>query len=384
MSVAVSGGLDTNRSVPSAPPVLVRTLRAAQGGYFGHLTLNSPATLNCLSLDMIRIILPALRAWADDADAIGLILDAAGEKAFCAGGDLRQLYREILDGPPQHRHAEAFFGEEYALDYLIHTYPKPVLAWGHGIAMGGGVGLMVGASHRVVTDSTVMAMPEISVGLYPDVGGSWFLRRMPGQVGLFLALTGARLNAADALFCGLADTWLPHAAKEGVLAAIAAANWGTDAADNRGTMTRLLASCGNQKSSASSEVRAHLDVVNTLFSGDDLGAIYQRVSDFRGADAWLQKALPGFANGSPTSAAVVTGLWRMTKRMSLAEVLRLEFGVSVNMCAQPDLAEGIRAVLIDKSRDASWSPASIAELVDASIARILKVEHRSAHLETLA
>lgn len=384
MSRAQSSDLETGRSAPAALPVLVRTLRATQGGYFGYLTLNAPATLNCLSLDMIRIIACALKAWAEDDKAIGVILDADGGKAFCAGGDLRHLYREIADGSPSYRHAEAFFAEEYALDHLIHAYPKPFMAWGHGIVMGGGVGLMVGASHRVVTLGTVMAMPEVSVGLYPDVGGSWFLRRMPGQVGLFLALTGTQLNAADAMFCGLADIRLPHENKVSVLAAIAGASWRTDVEANRRSMTGLLARFENETSVARSEVRDHIDIINTLFAGDDLGAIFRRVSEFRGADSWLLKAFRGFMNGSPTSAGVSTALWRVTKSMSLAQVLRLEYTVSLNMCAQPDFVEGIRAVLVDKTRDPSWSPPSIAALSDLSITRILQAEHHSVHLEALA
>ena len=149
---------------------------------------------------------------------------ARGEKAFCAGGDLRQLYQTLLDcGPARNTYAESFFSEEYELDYLIHTFPKPFLCWGHGIVMGGGVGLMAGASHRVVTLQSRVAMPEINIGLYPDVGGSWFLRRMPGRVGVFLALTAAPLNAADAIFCGLADIVVPQERKPQVLEAIAAA-----------------------------------------------------------------------------------------------------------------------------------------------------------------
>ncbi|RZL89786.1 MAG: enoyl-CoA hydratase/isomerase family protein, partial [Variovorax sp.] len=201
--------------------VLFKTIPTAGGRHFGVATLNAPASLNALSVDMVRLLTPRLREWAADDDIVGVVLDAAGEKAFCAGGDLRALYQTLLDCKDRRNaYAERFFGEEYELDHLIHTYPKPFLGWGHGIVMGGGVGLLAGASHRVVTEGSRVAMPEVAIGLYPDVGGSWFLRRMPGRTGLFLAFTAAPLNAADAIFCGLADVLVPQAAKAQVLEAI--------------------------------------------------------------------------------------------------------------------------------------------------------------------
>ncbi|MDB5895599.1 MAG: enoyl-CoA hydratase, partial [Rhodoferax sp.] len=156
-------------------------ISTAGGQLFGVATLNAPAALNALSAGMVRLLKPRLQAWAADDGIVGVLLQAAGEKAFCAGGDLRQLHQTLRDcGDGRNPDAEQFFGEEYVLDHLIHTFPKPVLCWGHGIVMGGGIGLMAGASHRVVTLQSRLAMPEINIGLYPDVGGSWFLRRMPG------------------------------------------------------------------------------------------------------------------------------------------------------------------------------------------------------------
>ena len=160
------------------PVVLFNEIKTANGKRFGVATLNAPASLNSLSVAMVRLLTPKLREWAKDEGIVGVLLDAAGDKAFCAGGDLRQLYQTLLEcGPARNTYAESFFGEEYVLDHLIHTYPKPFLCWGHGIVMGGGVGLLAGASHRVVTLHSRVAMPEVNIGLYPDVGGSWFLRR---------------------------------------------------------------------------------------------------------------------------------------------------------------------------------------------------------------
>src|SRR3982750_2696870 len=229
--------------------VLFDEIKTRGGQRFGVATLNAPASLNSLSVAMVRRLTPKLREWAAD------------EKAFCAGDDLRQLYQTLLDcGPERNEYAERFFGEEYELDDLIHNFPKPFLCWGHGIVMGGGIGLMAGASHRVVTMQSRFAMPEINIGLYPDVGGSWFLRRMPGRTGLFLALTAAPLNAADALFCGLADVALAADRAPEVLAAIGAADWTDSARDNRARLSRLLAGRAIRDLPASN-VRRHFDLI---------------------------------------------------------------------------------------------------------------------------
>ncbi|VWX62808.1 Enoyl-CoA hydratase/isomerase [Burkholderiales bacterium 8X] len=350
------------------PVVLFEDLPVADGKRFGIATLNSPASLNSLSVDMVRLLTPKLRAWAEDDGVVGVMLQAAGEKAFCAGGDLRQLYRTLLDcGANRNEYAERFFAEEYELDYLIHTFPKPFLCWGHGIVMGGGVGLMAGASHRVVTLQTRLAMPEINIGLYPDVGGSWFLRRMPGRIGLFLALTAANLAASDAIFCGLADRLVPQERKADVLQAIAAADWRRDPAADRSTLSRLLARAGEGSVAPPSKLREHFDVINGLMAGDDLADIASRLRTLQSDDPWLQAAGDTFRKGSPSSAALSFALWQRVHRMSLAEVFRLEYWASLGFCANQDFAEGIRAVLVDKDRKPKWNPASIDDITPAFI-----------------
>lgn len=348
--------------------VLFDELPTACGRRFGLATLNAPAALNALSLAMVQALTPALREWAADPTIVGVVLQAAGDKAFCAGGDLRELYQSLRScGASPNPYAQGFFAQEYQLDYLIHTYTKPLLCWGHGIVMGGGIGLMAGASHRVVTPASRLAMPEISIGLYPDVGGSWFLRRMPGRVGLFLALTGAPLNAADALFCGLADFHMDAQSRTEVLAAIGAAQWGDAAAGNRVELSRLLLrhAAGNLPES---KLRKHFDRINELMAGDDLRDIAARLAGLHSDDPWLMTAAATFAKGSPTSAALAFALWQRVHRLSLAEVFRLEYQASLGCCAHPDFAEGIRALLIDKDRQPRWSPSTLEhvtpELID--------------------
>ncbi|HWE31086.1 MAG TPA: enoyl-CoA hydratase/isomerase family protein [Polyangia bacterium] len=347
--------------------LLLDELATASGRRFGLATLNAPAALNALSLEMVRALLPALRAWAADANIAGVVLQGAGEKAFCAGGELRELYQSIRAyGSAPNPYAASFFGEEYTLDYAIHTYPKPLVCWGHGIVMGGGIGLMAGASHRVVTEKSRLAMPEINIGLYPDVGGSAILRRMPGRVGLFLALTGASLNAADAQFCGLADFSVRADSRDEVLAAIRAALWSDDATANKKQLSQLLS---RYVSSVSLESKAlqHFDIINALVAGDDLRVIDTRLRLFTSDDAWLATAAATYAKGSPTSAALAFALWQRVPPLSLADVFRLEYQVSLGCCAHADFVEGIRALLIEKDRRPRWQPPALADVTPALV-----------------
>ncbi len=353
--------------------VLFDEIKTAGGQRFGVATLNAPASLNSLSVAMVRLLTPKMREWAADAGIVGVVMQAAGEKAFCAGGDLRQLYQTLLDcGPERNEYAERFFGEEYELDDLIHNFPKPFLCWGHGIVMGGGIGLIAGASHRVVTLQSRLAMPEINIGLYPDVGGSWFLRRMPGRVGLFLALTAANFNASDAMFCGLADVLVPQEKKPQVLDAIASTAWTGDAKSDRAELSRILAKAGEGTDAPPSKVREHFDTINALMAGDDLLDIAKRLRALESDDAWLQTAAKTFVKGAPSSAALSFELWQRVHRMSLAEVFRLEYWASLGFCAHRDFAEGIRAVLVDKDRNPKWNPATIEEITPAFIADHLR------------
>ncbi|MEJ8847508.1 enoyl-CoA hydratase/isomerase family protein [Variovorax rhizosphaerae] len=352
----------------SDPVVLFHEINTASGQRFGVATLNSPASLNALAVEMVALLTPKLREWGDDNGIVGVLLQAAGEKSFCAGGDLRKLYQTLLEvGPARNEYAERYFAQEYELDHLIHTFPKPFLCWAHGIVMGGGIGLMAGASHRVVTAQSRLAMPEINIGLYPDVGGSWFLRRMPGRVGLFLALTGVNFNASDAIFCGLADLFVPHERKQQVLDAIAEGTWTGNAKADRAALSRILLQAGEGAEAPPSKVREHFDEINALMAGDDLLDIAKRLRGLRSEDKWMQTAADTFTKGAPSSAALSFELWQRVHRMSLAEVFRLEYQASLGCCANKDFAEGIRALLVDKDRNPKWTPATLEEITPAFI-----------------
>lgn len=347
-------------------PVLFREVAAANGKRIGFAQLNAEKSLNALSLPMIRLLDPQLQRWSADPGIACVVLHGAGEKAFCAGGDVRSLYRAILDhqGPPPNLANLAFFDEEYSLDYRIHRYPKPILVWGSGIVMGGGLGLMAGASHRVVTETSRVAMPEITIGLFPDVGGSWFLRRMPGRMGLFLALTGASINGHDLLVAGLGDHFVRSAERELLLQQLAAVAWSDDADGNRAALSALLAKFSARAAELlpASPLQQHAQAIETLTAGATLAEVHAAITSYSGDDAWLKRAAATLAAGSPTTAALVWALRERTAGMSLAEVFRLELVVALQCCAHPDFAEGVRALLIDKDNAPKWTPATLAEV----------------------
>jgi enoyl-CoA hydratase/carnithine racemase len=364
-------------------PVLFSTIATASGHVFGRATLNAPASLNALSLAMIDLLAARLDAWIADPQVAGVVLDAAGDKAFCAGGDVVALHRSIRETPPGAvpRHAAAFFEREYRLDHRLHTAPKPVLCWGHGIVMGGGIGLMAGASHRVVTARTRLAMPEIGIGLYPDVGGSRFLGRIPGRGGLFLALTGAPLNASDARFAGLADFHLRHEDHGAVLEAIAAERWHGRRADDDARLARLLQSRAQGAEAPPAPLRAQLDAIDAAIGDDGLDAAAARLRALaRDADdPWLGAAATAFAKGAPSSARLAFELQRRARPLPLADVFRLEWQASVGCCVHGDFAEGVRALLVDKDRAPRWRPATLAEADDALVQTLLAPRFDGAH-----
>ena len=363
-------------------PVLFSTIATASGHRFGRATLNAPASLNALSLGMVDLLDHQLGAWAEDPGVAGVILDATGAKAFCAGGDVQALHRSIRSTAAGQVPVAAatFFEREYRLDHRIHRFPKPVLCWGHGIVMGGGIGLMAGASHRVATLTTRLAMPEIGIGLFPDVGASWFLQRMPGRTGLFVALTGAPLNAADACFAGLADVVLRDEQKDEVLQAITAAGWAGDHAEDHARLGRLLRPIEEGVLRPFSNLRQRLDRIDQVIGDDSLADVALRLRTLAGSDnAWLKQAGTAFANGSPTSAALAFTLQRRTRHLSLADVFRLEYQAAVGCCMHHDFAEGVRALLIDKDKRPHWQPPRLEEVSAGSIDAHLAPRFTGAH-----
>ncbi|KJV30038.1 enoyl-CoA hydratase/isomerase family protein [Luteibacter yeojuensis] len=364
-------------------PVLFEE-RPAGAFRLGIATLNAPRTLNGLSLDMARLLDERLAAWADDDAIAVVVLQGAGEKAFCAGGDLHGLYRSMQayreaghTDIRENRYASEFFAVEYRLDYRIHTYPKPIVCWGHGIVMGGGMGLMAGAGHRVVTERSRLAFPEISIGLFPDVGGSWLLHRVPLRTGLFLALTGATLNAGDAIYANLADIHITSDRHDAVLDGLAAGPWSSDPGANARTVDALLASFASP--AAPGPLQAHQASIAAIVASGSLDDMTRGILGMEGDDPWLATARDALAAGAPGSARLAYELQHRAGGMSLADVFRLEYVVALHCAAHGDFMEGIRALLIDKDRQPHWHPATVADASSAWADDFLKATWDAAH-----
>ena len=349
--------------------VIFDTRTAVNGKQIGFATLSNEAALNALTLAMAEQLYEQLLEWEEDPAIACVVLQGAGDKAFCAGGDIVSLHQSLCEHGEDwtQRYAEQFFELEYQLDYLIHSYTKPVLCWGHGIVMGGGLGLMAGASHRVVTEKSRIAMPEITIGLFPDVGGSWFLNRMPGRVGLYLGLTGAHLNAADALFVKLADFYVEHAEKAALLADLQQVDWHDHYRHNHHKLSALLRQHKGRYPLPESPVRQHLDFINAVTDCDSVEEIAAALSQHQQDDAWVQRGAKALQAGSPTSAKVIFETYQRARHMSLEEVFAMELGLAIQFCRHPDFREGVRALLIDKDNTPRWSPSTLAEVSDTYV-----------------
>ena len=337
----------------------------AGAGKLVRVTLDVAATLNSLTLDMVDQLQAQLEQWRKDPGIAAIFLEGAGEKAFCAGGDVQALYdsvRATPGGPCDY--AENFFLREYRLDYTLHTYPKPIICWGHGIVMGGGLGVMAGCSHRVVTEKTRIAMPEVGIALFPDVGGSWFLNHMPGKTGQFLALTGASINAADAIYTGIADRFISSERREDVFEALLRQKWQVEPAANHALVRRTLRAFAEQSVSQcpGGQVEPHLGSIATLCDGDDVHEIIDNILSQQTQDPWLSAARKGMAQGSPLAALVAFRQLHETRLASLREVFLAELVLATNIMRYPEFAEGVRALLIDKDRKPAWRYASTREV----------------------
>jgi enoyl-CoA hydratase/carnithine racemase len=332
------------------------------GNKIATVTLNSPRSLNALSGEMIDLLYPQLQLWQKQCDIVAIFLQGQGDKAFCAGGDIVNLYK-AMKGSEQKQNperysdgVEEYFTKEYQLDYLIHTFTKPFIVWGNGIVMGGGLGLMVGGSHRVVTENSRIAMPEISIGLYPDVGGSYFLNKMPENCGLFLGLTGASINAADAKYCNLADYFVTHDNKQSFIKQLTQIDWEKSSEHNQNSISTLLANLENASSSKlpESKLSEHKALISQVTSFDNLNDIVNSILAVNCEDKWFNRAQGSLKHGSALSATIAYQQIQLGKSLALADCFRMELNLSVKSGQFGEFCEGVRALLIDKDNAPKW------------------------------
>ena len=325
-------------------------LLAAVRGSVATVTLNRPAALNALTIGMIEGLARWLDAWEHDPRIHMVVLRGAGDKAFCAGGDIRALHDNR--GTQVNAH---FMAAEYALDYRIHTYPKPTVAFIDGIVMGGGMGFAQGTKLRVVGERTKMAMPETAIGLFPDVGGSWFLSRTPGRVGLYLGLAGPTIGASDALYCGLADRYVGSAPL------------------------------------APGEVERMRHAIDRHFGQPGVGAILESLRAETSPDftEWAARTAAALERSSPTMLEVTFEQIRRGEHLALADCFRMELNLILASFDHGDFVEGIRAMIVDKDRTPRWKPATLGEVDPAAVQRFFAprwsaARHPLAHLEPRA
>jgi enoyl-CoA hydratase len=341
-------------------------LLGREGG-LATLTVNRPKALNALTLDNYRRFAPALRAWASDPSVHAVVVRGAGERAFCAGGDVRAVY-EAGRGISGHPDLPAiFFREEYALIRCIHRFPKPYIAVIDGITMGGGAGISVNGAYRIATERTLFAMPETAIGLFPDVGATRFLNRCPGYVGRYLGLTGARLGAADALYCGFATHFVPHDRVTDLVRALGRAKW--EIGKERDGVDAVLTSLAQDPGSASlATLRPEID---RCFAGGSVEKILDALAieaKAGGAHAdWAAETQAALVTKSPTSLKITLRQLVIGRDYNLEAALALEYRLTQHVMASHDFYEGVRAMLIDKDQQPRWQPATLAEVSDGIV-----------------
>jgi enoyl-CoA hydratase/carnithine racemase len=330
--------------------------------HIAFITLNRPSALNALSLEMIVLLRTLLTQHAADPDVYLVLIRGAGEKAFCAGGDIRALYHSFKNAGSLHHE---FFAAEYPLDFLLYSYPKPYAVLMDGITMGGGMGIAQGSRLRIVGERTRIAMPEVAIGFFPDVGASYFLSRLPGQLGIYLALTGVQIRAADALYCQLADFYLPPAAIASLTDELSDLTWRNDpTADIRGFFHARAAAA--IPAPALAKLRERID---GHFSHPTVPAILASLdTERRGEHAdWARETAQLMRSRSPTMLSVTLRQLQRGAALNLAACFRMELGMAAQSFEQGDFLEGVRAVLIDKDNAPRWQPSRIEEVTDEMV-----------------
>jgi enoyl-CoA hydratase/carnithine racemase len=368
--------------------VLAKEIVSDDGRYrIGIMILNSAKTMNAVDLEMVNLIDSILARWQADDGIVAMLMYGAGDKAFSAGGDIRQLYDSIQAEGDQHlKYADAFFHGEYLKNYRVHSVGKPLIAWGHGFVMGGGLGLFIGASHRVGTETLKLAWPEIRIGLFPDVAGSYYLSRLPFPLGHWMALSGSQMNAIDCKQVGLVNYCLPNRELNGLIEQLRHQSWQEDKTMNNQSVRELLTRIEQQGDTAFplSNLTSSQNVIEPLFADileqhftslvdnrSALETIATKINAVKSDDVWFNQGRDNFNAGCPATAHLIMRQLQLGKNMTLKEVVKWELILALQSIRHPDFSEGIRAMVIDKDFKPKWQHDSVNDVTDEWIEAML-------------
>lgn len=381
----------TNKTAdPQEARVLSQEIICADGSSrIGIMTLNSERTMNAVDLEMINLIDDVLSRWQADDGIVAILMHGAGDRAFCAGGDIRQLYNSIMSAQsangeddseqPPYQYADAFFTAEYSKNYRVHLLGKPLIAWGNGFVMGGGLGLFIGANHKVGTESLKLAWPEINIGLFPDVAGSYYLSRLEFPLGHWMGLSGSHMNAVDSKDAKLINYCLPNKDLDAVIAGLLEQPWQANKAMNnqhvRNLLKKLELNADQDAEFPVSNLSAAKESIDAVFEGitseenmtlkdnkDALNIILERFKTIESDNDWFNKGRSNFLAGCPGTAHLVMQQLEFGCNMTLKEVAKWELMIAMQSVRHPDFAEGVRAMVVDKDFSPNWQHSSVSDV----------------------
>ena len=361
------------------PSVLAEEIMSHDGLHkIGIMTLNSAKTMNAVDLNMVNLIDEILARWQNDDHIVAMLMCGSGDQAFCAGGDIRQLYHSMqAEGEEHLAYADAFFQGEYSKNYRLHRFGKPLIAWGHGFVMGGGLGLFIGASHKVGTETLKLAWPEIKIGLFPDVGGSYYLSRLPFPLGHWMALTGSQMNAVDCKQAGLVNYCLANSERDNLIEQLRHQPWQENKAMNNQFVRQLLTSFEQQtqvefppsnlvdNQADIEEIFSSLQHAHIASLSDNkqvLEGIVLSINKIDSDNPWFNQGRDNFNSGCPGTAHLIMQQLQLGKNMSLKEVVQWELIIALQAVRHADFSEGIRAMVVDKDFKPSWQHDSVSDV----------------------
>lgn len=367
-------------SKDSNTSILTKTLKTASGHKIGILTLNAPHAMNAVDLAMVQSIDQTLQTWQNDNSVVAVFMHGAGDKAFSAGGDIRQLYDSMnAEGDEHLRYGDAFFEGEYSKNFHVHCFNKPLIAWGHGFVMGGGLGLYIAANHRVGSETLKLAWPEIRIGLFPDVGATWWLSRLPKPVGHWMALSGSHMNATDCQQLGLTHYSLKHDQQQAVIKQLKQLPWGKNLATNHLLVRRLLQQQQSSEPLVESELSNAKSTLERFFKSEHLVDIDKAFRAYKGNNPWIQQGIKNYVSGCPATAHIIMRQLENGQNLSLKEVVKWELDLAYQSLRHPDFAEGIRAMVIDKDYSPKWQHADVHSVPKEWVDKMCKFPWKDEH-----